>query len=68
MMYDILNKTNEEGYHLKKDLMQNFSFSIYRRTYERYLKFKSDKKLTHDETINQLIDMYEKGEKENDSE
>ena len=68
MMYDILNKTNEEGYHLKKDLMQHFSFSIYRRTYERYLKFKSDKKLTHDETINQLIDMYEKGEKENDSE
>lgn len=54
---------------MKKDLMQNFSISIYRRTYERYLKFKSDKKLTHDETINQLIDMYEKkGEKENDSE
>ena len=51
---------------MKKDLMQNFSISIYRRTYERYLKFKNDKKLTHDETINRLIDMYEEKENENE--
>lgn len=49
---------------MKKDLMQNFSLSIYRRTYERYLKFKKKHELTHDETINQLIDMYEEKEEE----
>ena len=52
---------------MKKDLMRSFSFPIYQRTRERYLKFKSDKKLTHDETINQLINAYEEKEQKNES-
>ncbi len=49
---------------MKKDLMRSFSFPIYQRTRERYLKFKKEKDLTHDETINLLLDKYEE-EKEN---
>ena len=50
---------------MAKDLMRNFSFSIYQRTRERYLKFKKKHDLTHDETINLLLDKYEE-EKENE--
>lgn len=47
--------------------MRNFSFSIYQRTRERYLEFKKENDLTHDEAINLLLDKYEKEENENDS-
>ena len=51
---------------MAKDLMRNFSFSIYQRTRERYLEFKKKHELTHDEAINLLLDTYEKEEKENE--
>ena len=51
---------------MEKDLMRNFSFSIYQRTRERYLEFKKENELTHDEAINLLLDIYEQGEKENE--
>ena len=50
---------------MEKDIMRNFSFSIYRRTRERYLEFKKENELTHDEAINLLLDKYEE-EEEND--
>ena len=50
---------------MAKDLMRNFSFSIYQRTRERYLEFKKKHELTHDEAINLLLDKY-KEEKENE--
>lgn len=50
-----------------KDLMSNFSISVYQRTRERYLDFKKKHELTHDETINLLIDTYEQGEEKNES-
>ena len=53
----------KEGMKMEKDLMRNFSISVYRRTRERYLKFKEDNDLTHDETINLLLDKYEEEEK-----
>lgn len=49
-----------------KDLMRNFSFSIYQRTRERYLEFKKKHELTHDEAINLLLDKYEEEENENE--
>ena len=52
---------------MEKDLMRNFSFSIYLRTRERYLKFKKENNLTHDEAINQLLDTYEREAEENES-
>ena len=51
---------------MEKDLMRNFSFSIYQRTRERYLEFKKENELTHDEAINLLLDKYEKEENENE--
>ena len=53
---------------IKREIMKNVSFPIYKDTQDRYLKFKKTNKLTHDEAINRLIDMYEEGEKENDGE
>ena len=50
---------------MERDLMSNFSISVYRRTRERYLDFKNENELTHDETINLLLDKYEE-EKENE--
>ena len=50
---------------MERDLMSNFSISVYRRTKERYLDFKKENELTHDETINLLLDKYEE-EKENE--
>ena len=52
---------------MEKDLMRNFSFSIYQRTRDRYLEFKKENELTHDEAINLLLDMYEQEENKNDS-
>ena len=52
---------------MEKDLMRNFSFSIYQRTRDRYLEFKKDNELTHDEAINLLLDIYEQEENKNDS-
>ena len=49
---------------MERDLMSNFSISVYRRTKERYLDFKKKHELTHDEAINLLLDKYEE-EKEN---
>ena len=48
---------------MEKDLMRNFSFSIYQRTRERYLEFKKENELTHDEAINLLLDKYEEEDK-----
>ena len=47
---------------MKKDLMRNFSFSIYKATRDRYIAFKEKKNLTHDEAMNVLLDVYEKDE------
>ena len=52
----------KEGIKMEKDIMSNFSISIYRRTRERYLDFKNENELTHDETINLLLDKYEEEE------
>ena len=52
---------------MEKDLMRNFSFSIYLRTRERYSKFKKENNLTHDEAINLLLDTYEREAEENKS-
>ena len=51
---------------MEKDLMRNFSFSIYQRTRDRYLEFKNKNELTHDEAINLLLDTHEREEEEND--
>ena len=48
---------------MEKDLMRNFSFTIYHRTRERYLEFKKENGLTHDEAINLLLDKYEEEDK-----
>lgn len=53
---------------MEKDLMRNFSFSIYQRTRERYLEFKKENELTHDQAINLLLDTYKKEENENECE
>ena len=47
---------------MEKDLMSNFSISVYRRTKDRYLKCKKENDLTHDETVNLLLDKYEEEE------
>ena len=44
---------------MERDLMSNFSISVYRRTRERYLDFKKENDLTHDEAINKLLDTNE---------
>ena len=44
---------------MERDLMSNFSISVYRRTRERYLDFKKENDLTHDEAINRLLDTHE---------
>ena len=52
----------------KTENMKNVSFPIYKDTRDRYLEFKKEKKLTHDEALNQLLDTHEREEKENDRE
>ena len=53
---------------IKKETMKNVSFPIYKDTQERYLAFKRENELTHDEALNQLLDTHEREEKENDRE
>ena len=48
---------------IKKEIMRNVSFPIYKDTQERYLEFKKKHGLTHDQTINKLIDKYEEEDK-----
>ena len=50
---------------MKKDLMRNFSFSIYKATHNRCIAFKKKNKLTHDEAMTVLLDVYEKEEANN---
>ena len=56
---------------IKKEIMKNVSFPIYKDTQDRYLEFKRKHELTHDEAINQLLDTHEgkgiKGKKEKTS-
>ena len=47
---------------IKKEIMKNVSFPIYKDTQERYLEFKKKHELTHDETLNLLLDKYEEEE------
>ena len=61
-----LSLKKERRIKMGKDLMRNFSFSIYQRTRERYLEFKKKHELTHDEAINLLLDTHERAEEEND--
>lgn len=51
---------------IKKETMKNVSFPIYKDTRERYLAFKRENELTHDEALNLLLNEYKK-EKENES-
>ena len=51
---------------IKREIMKNVSFPIYKETQERYLEFKKENDLTHDEAINLLLDKYEE-ENKNDS-
>ena len=51
-----------------KENMKNVSFPIYKDTHERYLEFKKENELTHDQTINLLLDTYEREAEENDQE
>ena len=51
-----------------KENMKNVSFPIYKDTHERYLEFKKENELTHDQTINLLLDTYEREAEENDRE
>ena len=51
----------------KKENMKNVSFPIYKDTQDRYLAFKRENDLTHDEALNLLLDKYKEG-KENDRE
>ena len=54
---------------IKKEKMKNVSFPIYKDTRDRYLEFKKEKNLTHDQALKQLLDTYEEREvKENDRE
>ena len=51
-----------------KENMKNVSFPIYKDTHERYLDFKKEKKLTHDQALKQLLDNYKREVEENDQE
>ena len=47
---------------IKREIMKNVSFPIYKDTQERYLKFKNASKLTHDEALNKLLDTHKENE------
>ena len=51
---------------IKRDIMKNVSFPIYKDTHERYLEFKKKHELTHDEAVNKLLDTYEEKGQEDD--
>ena len=44
----------------KTENMKNVSFPIYKDTHERYLDFKKENNLTHNEALNQLLDTYKR--------
>ena len=48
-----------------KENMKNVSFPIYKDTHERYLDFKKENNLTHDQALNLLLNKYKEVE-END--
>ena len=52
---------------IKKETMKNVSFPIYKDTHDRYLDFKKENNLTHNEALNQLLDTYEREVEENES-
>jgi len=52
----------------KKENMKNVSIPIYKDTRDRYSEFKKENELTHDETINLLLDTYEREVEKNDRE
>ena len=52
----------------KTENMKNVSFPIYKDTHERYLDFKKEKKLTHDQALNQLLDTQKREAEGNDQE
>ena len=52
---------------IKKETMKNVSFPIYKDTRDRYLAFKRENELTHDEAINLLLDKYEENEEAEES-
>ena len=51
---------------IKREIMKNVSFPIYKDTQDRYLEFKKKHELTHDEAINLLLDTHEREKEEND--
>ena len=51
-----------------KENMKNVSFPIYKDTQERYLEFKKENELTHDEALNLLLNKYKEDVEENDQE
>ena len=51
---------------IKRETMKNVSFPIYKDTQERYLDFKKENELTHDQAINLLLDTYKQEEDKND--
>ena len=53
---------------IKKEIMKNVSFPIYKDTQERYLDFKKKQELTHDEALNLLLDQYKEEAEESDRE
>ena len=50
-----------------KENMKNVSFPIYKDTQDRYLDFKKENNLTHDQALNLLLNKYKEVE-ENDQE
>ena len=46
--------------------MKNVSFPIYKDTHERYLEFKKENELTHDQALTLLLDQYKEEVEEND--
>ena len=50
----------------KRENMKNVSFPIYKDTHDRYLDFKKENNLTHNEALNQLLDTYEREVGKND--
>ena len=53
---------------IKREIMKNVSFPIYKDTQERYLGFKKKHGLTHDQAINLLLDAYKYEKEENENE
>ena len=49
-----------------REVMKNVSFPIYKDTHERYLEFKKEKNLTHDQALKQLLDTHEREAEGND--